>query len=239
LRRGNLLKKLEKQRLSNMKKRRLIMSEEPSYNGLIKKRRHYERLLNTIPCAVYDYILFPDGRNRFLYFSPQCERIFELSAETIMADPNMIWEMVHPDDAEQLQQEDVNANRAQIAFQSEVRIVLPGGRIKWIHLWSMPSSQKYDSQTIWSGVILDVTKRKEAEEEKNRLVNELKTALDEIKTLKGIVPICSFCKKIRDDKGYWEQVEVYVAEHTDAAFSHSFCPECAKKHYPDFKYPYK
>jgi ligand-binding sensor protein len=62
---------------------------------------------------------------------------------------------------------------------------------------------------------------------------ELKKALDEIKTLKGILPICSFCKKIRDDKGYWEQVDVYINKHSEADISHSVCPECMKKHYPE------
>lgn len=61
----------------------------------------------------------------------------------------------------------------------------------------------------------------------------LEAALSEIKTLKGILPICSFCKNIRDDKGYWEKVEVYVRRHSQADFSHSVCPDCAKKHYPD------
>ncbi|MCP4155789.1 MAG: response regulator [bacterium] len=56
---------------------------------------------------------------------------------------------------------------------------------------------------------------------------ELKYALEEIKVLKGIIPICSSCKKIRDDKGFWEQVEVYIAENTDAAFSQSICPSCS------------
>lgn len=63
-------------------------------------------------------------------------------------------------------------------------------------------------------------------------VANLKKALGEVKTLRGILPICSFCKKIRDDKGYWDQVEVYVSQHTDADFSHSVCPECMAKHYP-------
>jgi len=62
-------------------------------------------------------------------------------------------------------------------------------------------------------------------------VAELKKALGEVKTLRGILPICSFCKKIRDDKGYWDQVEVYVRQHTDADFSHSVCPDCMAKHY--------
>lgn len=62
----------------------------------------------------------------------------------------------------------------------------------------------------------------------------LEKAFAEVKTLRGIIPICSFCKKIRNDKGYWDQVDVYVQRHTLANFSHSLCPECAKKHYPEF-----
>ncbi|MEE8554009.1 MAG: response regulator, partial [Desulfobacterales bacterium] len=62
---------------------------------------------------------------------------------------------------------------------------------------------------------------------------QLQKALDEIKTLRGILPLCSFCKKIRDDKGYWEQVDVYIHKHSQADISHSICPECAREHYPD------
>jgi sigma-B regulation protein RsbU (phosphoserine phosphatase) len=65
-------------------------------------------------------------------------------------------------------------------------------------------------------------------------IEELRDALDHIKTLQGILPICSFCKKIRDDQGYWTQVESYISKHTDAQFSHGICPECVKQHYPEF-----
>jgi CheY-like chemotaxis protein len=64
-------------------------------------------------------------------------------------------------------------------------------------------------------------------------VRELSQALDDIRILQGILPICSFCKKIRDDQGYWNQVEAYISRHSDAQFSHSVCPECMKKHYPE------
>ena len=64
-------------------------------------------------------------------------------------------------------------------------------------------------------------------------IEELGQALEEIKTLRGILPICANCKKIRDDHGYWQQVEVYVHDHTDAQFSHGLCPECIHKLYPD------
>jgi len=67
----------------------------------------------------------------------------------------------------------------------------------------------------------------------NNTVATLEKALREVKTLRGILPICSFCKKIRDDEGYWDQVDVYITQHTDADFSHSVCPDCMKKHYPD------
>jgi len=67
----------------------------------------------------------------------------------------------------------------------------------------------------------------------NDTLQDLQTALSEVKTLRGFLPICSYCKKIRDDKGYWNQIESYIQEHSDAEFSHSVCQECAKKYYPD------
>ena len=68
-------------------------------------------------------------------------------------------------------------------------------------------------------------------------VDELSLALEQIKTLRGIVPICSNCKKIRNDKGFWQQVEVYVRNHTEAEFTHGICPECAQELYPDLCLP--
>lgn len=66
-----------------------------------------------------------------------------------------------------------------------------------------------------------------------RLEQELGSARDEIKTLKGILPICAGCKKIRDEKGLWNQVEKYIGEHSEVEFSHGMCPECIKRLYPD------
>jgi len=64
---------------------------------------------------------------------------------------------------------------------------------------------------------------------------ELETALSEIKTLQGIIPICSICKNIRDDQGFWQQVESYISKHSQASFSHAICPECEKEYYADLK----
>ncbi len=80
---------------------------------------------------------------------------------------------------------------------------------------------------------LEIEQRKAAELEKEKLIAKLQQSLSEIKTLQGILPLCSFCKKIRDDKGYWERVDVYIHTHSEADISHSICPDCMKIHYPD------
>ena len=79
----------------------------------------------------------------------------------------------------------------------------------------------------------EMNQRKNAEREKEKLIAELQEALTEVNQLSGLLPICSSCKKIRDDKGYWNQIETYISDHSDAKFSHSICVECAKKYYPD------
>ena len=80
----------------------------------------------------------------------------------------------------------------------------------------------------------DITERKGAEEEREKLILELQEAISKIKMLSGLLPICASCKKIRNDQGYWEQIEIYIQEHSEAEFSHGFCPECAGKLYPEY-----
>jgi len=76
--------------------------------------------------------------------------------------------------------------------------------------------------------------KRKADDEKNKLISELQQALATIKQLHGILPICSSCKKIRDDKGSWKQLEVYISEHSEADFSHGYCPECGTKALEEF-----
>lgn len=84
------------------------------------------------------------------------------------------------------------------------------------------------------GAARDITLRKNLETEQQKLIAELQDALARIRTLRGLLPICASCKKIRDDKGYWNQIEAYVSDHSEAEFSHSICPDCIKKLYPEF-----
>ncbi len=94
-----------------------------------------------------------------------------------------------------------------------------------------------DRQQNEQGVLMilqDITGRKQLESEREELIGSLQTALGQVKTLKGLFPICANCKKIRDDGGYWQDVAVYVRDHSEAEFSHGICPDCMVKLYPEY-----
>ncbi|MBI5055135.1 MAG: PAS domain-containing protein [Nitrospirae bacterium] len=82
-------------------------------------------------------------------------------------------------------------------------------------------------------VVRDITEQKKLEEERNKLIFDLTDALVRVKTLSGLLPICCSCKKIRDDGGYWKQVDDYIRERTDAEFTHGLCPDCVSKQFPE------
>ena len=99
--------------------------------------------------------------------------------------------------------------------------------------WLAVTNRVLSLITIWVAAIL-VLLHKQAEKERDVLVRQLQDALANIKTLHGLLPICSSCKKIRDDHGYWNQVETYIGAHSDVEFTHGLCPECIEKLYPDY-----
>ncbi len=96
-------------------------------------------------------------------------------------------------------------------------------------------AQRDETQRAHDEIQAEVEARIRIQSEKDNLIVELKDALCKVKTLSGMLPICSSCKKIRDDKGYWNQIEFYIGEHSDAEFSHGICPDCMKKLYPEFE----
>lgn len=103
-------------------------------------------------------------------------------------------------------------------------------------LWAKASPLRDEKGKIIGAIesIRDITERKRAEEEREKFILELREAVHKVKTLSGLLPICAACKKIRNDKGYWEQIEVYIRDHSEAEFSHGICPECAKRLYPKY-----
>lgn len=106
--------------------------------------------------------------------------------------------------------------------------------IKWVSVACLVCLMPLIIFYIWNRRLKkEIMKRREAEAEKELLIVNLQNALDEIKTLKGILPLCTFCKKIRDEQGAWQNVDSYIHSHSQADISHSICPDCLKINYPE------
>jgi PAS domain S-box-containing protein len=128
--------------------------------------------------------------------------------------------------------EKLRAGQAIEAIET-ARLRKDGAQIE-VHL-AMSPIKGPDGQLMGaSSIAYDITERKKIEAERNKMIEQLNETLSKVKTLSGLLPICSSCKKIRDDKGYWQKLETFVHEHSNAEFSHSICPDCMEKLYPDF-----
>lgn len=99
-------------------------------------------------------------------------------------------------------------------------------------LYEITATPLWSQEGTFQGIVesmRDITEYQRVEQEKERLITELQKSLSEIKVLKGLIPICAWCKKVRNDKGYWEKVENYIEKHSDARFTHGICDECLRK----------
>ena len=143
---------------------------------------------------------------------------------------------IHPDDLPIfLQFVEQNSRRTDHEFvaDNEHRVVRRDGQVRYILARTRIARDNSGRIVKRYGANQDITERKLAEDKREELISELQKALVEVKNLSGLLPICASCKKIRNDTGYWEQVEEYIRAHSEATFSHSLCPECAEKLYPE------
>jgi hypothetical protein len=130
------------------------------------------------------------------------------------------------------------ASRHSIDMHAEMMAVISSGLTR--RFPELPYNDVFLSVTIApfpQGAIIiseDITERKNAERDRLALISDLRRALDEVETLRGLLPICASCKKIRDDKGYWNHIEVYISSHSQVDFTHTLCPECIRHFYPEY-----
>ena len=182
----------------------------------------------------WEYWITPAGQ--FEYISPSCERITGYSDEEFTRAPDLLERIVYPDDRRFVGAhlcEDVT-NQGAIPHAIDFRIVHRSGDVRWIgHVCQAVFGDRGQCMGRRCSN-RDITERKKADEQKERLLVDLREALAKIKTLSGFLPICASCKKIRDDEGYWHQIESYIRDHSEAEFSHGICPACARKLYPEF-----
>jgi PAS domain S-box-containing protein len=177
-----------------------------------------------------DLIQSIDPAGRFLYVNPAWRQTLGYDEEEIKR--MSLFDILAPEETA----------HCQAAF-GKVMAGTPVDRIETVFLANdgrrilvegNASAKLKDGKPVYTRTIFhDITARKRAEAEMERLITELQKSLAEVKTLSGLLPICSWCKKIRDDKGYWNQLEGYLSKHSGVDFSHGVCPDCMRKHYPD------
>ena len=161
-----------------------------------------------------------DFNGYFKRLNPAWERALGWTRAELMARPFI--EFVHPDDRERTLRQNAAVRAGGQALGFENRYLCKDGSYKWL-LWNARADLEHE--LIYS-VARDITRRKQAENERERLVTELQHALAQVKELQEILPICMYCKNIRNDKDYWQSVETYISHHTRSRFSHGICPGC-------------
>ena len=161
-----------------------------------------------------------DFSGSFKRLNPAWERTLGFTSVELMSKPFI--EFVHPDDRERTlaQNRAVRTGGQALAFEN--RYLCKDGSFRWLRWNAAPD---FSQEVIYS-VARDVTDSKRADDEREFLVRELQSALAEIRSLRAILPICSYCKKIRDEDNAWQSMERYIAHHTNTRFSHGICPTC-------------
>jgi PAS domain S-box-containing protein len=167
----------------------------------------------------------------YRYVNNAFEEVFGITREAISKKTDFdLW----PEEiARQLRENDLRVMSSDKTIQTSEDVPLPDGTVHHWLVFKFPL-HTLSGKSFLAGTAVDITERRQAEEQRERLILELKDALANVRQLGRLLPICASCKKIRDDKGYWTQVEKYVMDHSDATFSHGVCPECAQKLYPDY-----
>ncbi|UCG80462.1 MAG: PAS domain S-box protein [Desulfobacterales bacterium] len=174
--------------------------------------------------------IYIDQDRKIVFSNKRFAEIFGYSRNEVVGMDS--WKLVHDEDralTDEIRIERLKGKQAPPEY--EARGLTKDGEIIWVA--KRNTRIEYKGKPAILGNIVDITKQKHAEQEREKLVHELQDALAEVRTLSGLLPICASCKKIRDDKGYWRQLEAYIRDHSEAEFSHSICPECKRRIYSE------
>lgn len=166
------------------------------------------------------------------YISPAFERIWGRSRESFFANPTSWLEAIHPEDRDRVLATLARYRDSEASM--EYRIVRPDGSVRWVWDHGYPIRNDRGEVSGVVGLAKDITDRKQAEMERESLIERLEEALASVKTLRGLLSICTGCQKVRDDRGGWKDLETYVRHHSEADFHHALCPMCAETLFPGF-----
>ena len=192
-----------------------------------------EKYFLAIANTTNDMIHLNDCDGRIIYANKATEVILGYSLDEVLNNP--AFDIIHPDDQEATKHDMLGLFHGNGMLAREIRLLKKDGT--YVEVEVRGFLVDLAENRYIGAVIRDISERKKIEKELanyreklEELVKErtqkLEIAVEEIKTLKGILPICMHCKKIRDDKGYWNKIENYIHDHSEAEFSHGVCPEC-------------
>lgn len=204
-----------------------ITDRKRAEEALRRSEERFQTFMDNSPAVAF----IKDAVGRYVYVNEPFRNLFGRTLEELKGKSDYdVWPQ---DVAKRLRENDVavlNENKTVQMF--ELIPTLDGLPHHWL-VYKFPILD-VSGQRLLGGVALDITERQKLEAAREQLRVQYEEAIEKIKTLSGFLPICASCKKIRDDKGYWRQIEDYISEHSEAEFSHGICLDCAKKHYPEF-----
>ncbi len=227
---------------------RLMISKDHEYRVTairdVSERKESElavqndrNLLRTLIDNLPDLIYFKDADGRYILNnrahlqSMGVERQEEVFGKTTFDfHPRELAQQYHEDERRIVSTGNALPGREELALHKNT------GEQRWHLTTKIPIKNGEGVVTGFVGISRDITNQKLLEKQRDHYVKELQEALDRVTTLSGLLPICSGCKKIRNDQGYWQQVEGYIMEHSSARFTHGLCPECLSRIYPDFNH---
>lgn len=202
------------------------------------EREDLQVMLDSIPA----WIFYKDRKNRFLRVNRAFCDVMEMSREEL--EGKSLFDLYPEEDAEAYWRDDKKVMASGNARRNIIESMKhPKKGTLWVQTDKIPYRDPQGHVIGIIGFSVDITARKHAEEalrlaheeerqlfqEREQLVNQLQSALAEIRTLDSLLPICAICKKIRDDNGQWHYLEAYIGSRTDTQFTHGYCPDCADK----------
>jgi len=198
---------------------------------LERSRRKISMLLGNMPGMAYKCLF--DESFSMLYVSRGAFKLTGYKPEELIHNRVLAFDkLIHEDDRKTVRKTVEEASGKKKSFSITYRILTADRKEKWVWDQGQFLGHGKNNTPVMEGFLTDVTDAKKLENDYQKAISELQDALSEIKVLRGIIPICSSCKQIRDDKGGWNQIEAYIKEHSDAEFSHGLCPDCARIMFP-------
>jgi PAS domain S-box-containing protein len=206
----------------------LLLKEKIDFD-LIVREKQLRQIIDLVP----HFIFAKDDSGKFLLANKAVADAYGTTVEKLtgMKDSDFARS---PEQVRQFLEDDRRVMQSgETVTNPEEKLTDSSGTVRYLSTVKIPYIQSRTGSAALLGVSVDITERRQAEKEREQLIHELQESAQKVKTLSGLLPLCASCKKIRNDEGYWEQMEIFIRDRSEADFSHGLCPDCAAALYPE------